>query len=308
MPRNFGAPLYIIAGFPAPLSQAIISSLKKGDKLKQGLYVQAASRKSGPLYQEASTNALLRETWAEIRRYEENGLKRIEPSRLVLLYVPDPSARILLDAFGFSCFPIPIQVESEQRHLLRRNPNFATQTLKHLVKHIPKENILMLEREISGRMRKTLLLLPPKNFIDPNNHQPLKQWFLDVINDPLELQVVSQRLTLTPLTNEDVSRLKGGRGRAFVDNRNLCFLPADVHQEHGRLRTLEKELPPETIRHWLNGKFRFGIPINGEGFHYDVQKVGKGDLKGVQFECEIQGAVQTENTHINIYPNDFVRR
>ena len=308
MAKKFGAPLFIIAGFPAPLSQIITSSLKRDSNLKHAFYVQAASSRNGPLYEDSSANALLQETWAQIRRQDESNPKQIEPSRLILLYVPDPSASTLLDAFGFSCFPIPIQVEPKNRHLLRKDPNFSAQILKQLVKQVPSNIIRLVEEEISYKMRKTLFLLPPNNFIEPNNRQSIRQWFVDILNDPEEWHLVSQRLSLTPLTNDQVSGLRGKRGRAFVDSRNLCFLPADAREEHGRLRVPREGQGPEVIRHWLNGKFRFGIPINGEGFHYDVQKIGGGNLRSLQFECEVQGKIQTENSYINIYPNDFIRR
>ena len=308
MPRRFGAPLYIIAGFPAPLSQNIASSLKNDRGLKDALYVHAASSRSGPLYDYASTQALLRETRAQVERRDGDATEPIEPSRLVLLYVPDDSNNVLFEAFGFSCFPIPIEVAHENQHFLRRNPNFAAEMLKRIVRELPTENVLKIERQISGNMRRTLFLLPARNFLDPSSGQPIRHWFGDIINGVATWDDVSERLVLSRLTRQDAPTLRAERRYVFVDGRQLCFLPAQVNEQHGAMWTSANSEDPDKVRHWLNGKYRFGIPISESGFHYDVQKVNGGSLANIQFHCDTQGSIQTKGAHVNIYPNDFVRK
>ena len=308
MTRRFGSPLYIIAGFPATISRNITSSLRNDRGLKQALYIHAASRSAGPLYEYASTQALLQETRAQIERRDGDGTKPIEPSRLILLYVPDDSNNVLFETFGLSCFPIPIEVPDESQYLLRQNPNFAADVLKRIVMKQPASSVLEIERHISGSMRRTLFLLPAKNFLEPNGGQSIEHWFNDVITGMATWSEVSERLVLSRLTRQDVPALRAPRRYAFVDSRNLCFLPAQVNEQHGVMWTSNNNDGPAKIRHWLNGKYRFGIPISEEGFHYDVQKVDGGSLANIQFQCEVQGPVVTKENHVNIYPNDFVRK
>ena len=308
MPRRFGAPLYIIAGFPATISRNITSSLKNDHELKHALYVQAASSRSGPLYDHASTQALLQETSAQVERRDGGGKEPIEPSRLILLYVPDGSNNVLFEAFGFSCFPIPIEVPRENQHLLRRNPNFAAEILKRIVRELPTDDILEIESQISRNMRRTLLLLPAGNFLEPNSGQPIGYWFDEIINGVARWGDVRERLVLSRLTRQEMPALRAERRHVFVDSRQLCFLPAQVSEQHGAIWTGSNNEGSDKVRHWLSGKYRFGIPIVGSGFHYDVQKRKGGSLANVQFQCDIQGPIQTTGTHVNIYPNDFVRK
>ena len=308
MPRRFGAPLYIIAGFPATISRNVTSSLKNDHELKQALYIHAASSRSGPLYDQASTQALLQETAAHIEHRDRDCTESIEPSRLILLYIPDGSNNVLFEAFGFSCFPIPIEVPREKQHLLRRNPNFAAAILKGIVRELPTESVLEIERQVSKSMRRTLFLLPAVNFLDPNSGQSIGHWFDEIINGVATWDEVRGRMVLSRLTRQDVPRLAAKRRYAFVDSRQLCFLPAQASEQHGAIWTSSNNEDPHKIRQWLNGKYRFGIPIIESGFHYDVQKMKGGSLENLQFQCDIQGPIQTKGTHVNIYPNDFVRK
>ena len=308
MPRRFGAPLYIIAGFPATISRNITSSLKNDHELKRALYIHAASSRSGPLYDHTSTQALLQETMAHIERRDGDGTEPIEPSRLILLYVPDGSNNVLFKAFGFSCFPIPIDVPRENQQLLRRSPNFAAATLKGIVRKQPTESVLNIERQISGNTRRTLFLLPGENFLEPSNGQPIGHWFDDIINGVATWDEVGERLVLSRLTRDDVPALRTGRRHVFVDSRQLCFLPAQASEQHGAIWTDGDSEDPHKVRHWLNGKYRFGIPITESGFHYDVQKRKGGSLANVQFQCGLHGPIRTKGNHVNIYPNDFVRK
>jgi len=57
----------------------------------------------------------------------------------------------------------------------------------------------------------------------------------------------------------------------------------------------------------LNQLYRFGIPVL-DGFHYDVQKEHNDSLDGLPLDCIKQGKVLCSGTHVNVYPNDYVRK
>lgn len=102
--------------------------------------------------------------------------------------------------------------------------------------------------------------------------------------------------------------IKKGRTEAFMDQRNLVFLPAKMKEMHGmpRVGRQEDHVHTEDIRNYLNGLYRFGIPYH-EGFHYDVQKVGNKSIKKITFRCCVNGIVRAGESYINICPNDYIR-
>ena len=307
MPRRIGAPLYVVAGFPAPLSQNITASLSNSKDLPNALYVQAPSNKLGPIYQEKTVDSLLKAIGHKMRNHGNNTSGLIEPSRLILLYLPDDSSEILLNGFGLSCFPIPIGVEDNEKDAIRRIPNFAATRLKELVTTLPCSNILLVEHEVSKKAKKTPLLLPAKNFFEPSTGLPISRWFFDLVNQSEEWTTANQRLRMSRLTREELPKLTARRTNAFVDSRNLCFPPADLNEMHGFVRDIDSSSDTTVIKHWLNSKYRFGVPILNSGFHYDVQLKGGRSLAHLEFECELQGMITTREKYVNIYPNDFVR-
>ena len=307
MKNRFGMPLYVVAGFPQPMSQNVVASLRNSRDLRSALYIQAASKRNGPTYDQDSVSALLKATWEEIRRGDEDGQGVIQPRRIILLYIPDHTSQFLLDGFGLACFPIPIEVEYQKVHLLRRKTDFATQSLKKLISEIPVHKLQIAEIEISSKSRKTALLLPANNFIEKSTGTPIVDWFRCLMNGTEDWEDAPDRLDLSKLNKDDLPRLTAKRMSAYVDKRNLCFPPSDAHEMHGKIREKEFHEDIESLRHLLNGKYRFGFPINNDGFHYDVQLKGGASLSNIPFTCAIKGSVSTKEAYVNIYPNDFIR-
>jgi hypothetical protein len=56
----------------------------------------------------------------------------------------------------------------------------------------------------------------------------------------------------------------------------------------------------------LNSLYRFGIALEG-GFHHDVQWSRKKALKNERFVCCDRGEILVSGTHVNIFPNDYVK-
>ena len=306
MPKRFGMPLYIVAGLPQPVSQNAVASLRKSHDLPPALYIQAASKRNGPIYDRDSVLALLKATCEEIRRSDEDTQSLIQPRRIILLYIPDHTSHVLLDGFGLACFPIPIEVEDEKAHLLRKKTDFATQSLKKIIGS-PIDKLQIAEIEISSKFRKTALLLPANNFIEESTGTPIGDWFRCLMNGTEDWEHAQARLYLSKLTRDDLPRITARRIWAYVDKRNLCFLPAEAREMHGIIREGAFSEDTASLRHLLNGKYRFGFPINNDGFHYDVQLKGGASLSRISFTCAINGSVSTKEAYVNIYPNDFIR-
>lgn len=305
MPKRFGAALHVVAGFPQPVAEAAVASLRKSSEFPRANYVQAASKRNGLIYSQESVRELLRVTWDAVCRGDGDG--PIDPGRIVLHYVPDSTSSVLLDGFGLSCFPIPIEIRPEKLEIVRKNASVAAAHLKGVIAKELPQGIRIAETEISERHRKTALLLPARNFLERSTGDPIGGWLRRLADGSEDWETVAARLSLFRLTHDDLPRTRVRKIRAHVDGRDLCFVPAPPNEMHGRVRegNLGEEI--SSLRLLLNAKYRFGVPIVSDGFHYDVQVKGGGSLSTFSFECAENGEVTTRGPHVNIYPNDFVR-
>src|SRR3546814_20754645 len=96
----------------------------------------------------------------------------------------------------------------------------------------------------------------------------------------------------------------GGRNKQFaVDEREIVFAKSNHGQHGGRHRILAdgEELAPAIVQGILESRFRFGTPLEPEGFQPDAQYEEKRLLDKVPFACTSKGAIEVRGSHANVY-------
>ncbi len=213
---------------------------------------------------------------------------RFRPRRLLLMYVPAPSAPALLEEFGFA--PLPISVHSEHQDWRKDGVRACELFLAQLreVLSFPKP-IAELRHAIEASGGRGAPALPPRNFV-------LKP-------RPFIEKLRELRADLSGLSRLEaaVQTVRHGRKgiRVPVDARKRVF-PSDL-SGHG----LPRE-SPSCPRRELERLYRFGFPLR-DGFHHDVARQDGADFRDEPFECSERGEVTVCGTHANVYPDDYVR-
>ena len=95
------------------------------------------------------------------------------------------------------------------------------------------------------------------------------------------------------------------RQRIFRDSRNVVF-PCARHTEfHGALEINPAAEVP-VLCELLRTTYRFGTSLP-QGFHHDAQFEGGRHFNQTRFDCSRKGELSVTASHVNIYPNDYVR-
>ena len=91
----------------------------------------------------------------------------------------------------------------------------------------------------------------------------------------------------------------------FRDSRNVVFPCARPTEYHGAQEidpAAEVRVLRELLRSGLS--FRHSLP---QGFHHDAQFEGDRHFNQTRFDCSREGEISVTASHVNIYPNDYVR-
>lgn len=159
-----------------------------------------------------------------------------------------------------------------------------------------------LKDEINARASSSPLLLPLRNFASKQLAPTLEELArnLPVSQDPAKLlseHVAQFRHTHPP------QRINGRNRDCFVDDDRVEFHPPGSDR-HGFARAGGNHQP----HCLLSGTRRLGAPYD-RLFHFDCSKGNRGNLSGEFFGChDIAKATWEGKPHLNIAPNDFVRR
>ncbi len=293
-------PLVAIAGLSNGVARTVQTRLGKDRSLPPHRVVSVPARSDiHNLYTPAGVETLL-------RACAEFALKRIHrdneqsPSALFLFYVATPTVQHLLDAFKYSALPVPF-AESPTRPL---SADDALDLLgPRLADYVGgNDETRLLRREVVDRRRKSHLLLPPVNFHHEGGTayeaflQRLRSRTLDWDADP---GFCARKFTKSDLPGV----VRGAKDWYFADSREIVFSPDN--SPHPPARQLPADSSASAIANLLAQLYRFGFPIE-DGFHYDAQRVAS-RLNREPFVCSSQGTITASGTHVNVYPNDFIR-
>src|SRR5205823_2288579 len=89
------------------------------------------------------------------------------PRRITLFYVPSDDDRLLLEAFDFFVFPVPLRDVAkydERGHQLRHQRNACEDAIKKALENYTREFLGIVQRRVESRKSSEALLLPPMNF------------------------------------------------------------------------------------------------------------------------------------------------
>ena len=164
-------------------------------------------------------------------------------------------------------------------------------------------------QEIGRRYRKCGLLLPRYNFVIDRNGTRISERLKEIRSGRCTIEDFYRYLRAAKITSSELPEFlkKNERSFAYIDERDLLFPVARRREFHGLVRrdSKYKEIEKNSVRHILNGLYRFGIAFD-DGLHYDVQRNGNTPVKEY-FECCVNGQKWIDAIYVNVHPNDYVR-
>lgn len=235
------------------------------------------------------------------------------PSRIALAYVAGEGFERLLDVFGHAVLPLPLS-----------HPDWTWPNGRHWRHEIESVNLLLsraqlkaeaeeaeaLRLRLEARRSDDVLLLPGRNFHLGPEHR-LSERFSAFMSGALDAAGVEEGIRIERFAFERLSpyyKRVGGRGKRFaIDSRDIVFAKSHVGQ-HGAHHnvTAGQHIDASVLRRVLEARYRFGTPLEPEGFQHDAQREKGQVLDNEMFDCVIKGAFPVSDDHANVFPSDVV--
>ena len=303
--------LFLLAGLPHPLHSRIEEFLQSVAATQAKVIAAPSPSYDGPLYRERTLQALLTAgAQFAIRRLKHRSEDQAaRPRRIVLFYVPAEDDELLLRAFDFFVFPVPLRDLSsfDDSGNQRRHQRVACEAaIRKGIEVYTRDLVGLLQRRIESRKSHEPLLLPPANFhLDGRR---LRQAFCELTRG-IRAWANAMPETVSPQMFDD-EMLPGfldhnERQLIFRDSRNVVFPCARPTEFHGA-QEINPVAEVRVLRELLRTAYRFGISIP-QGFHHDAQFEGGRHFNQTRFDCSREGEISVTASHVNIYPNDYVR-
>jgi hypothetical protein len=312
LPSTNVVDLFLLAGFPHPL----YSSIEKFFQNVAGSHAKVIATPSpsydGPLYREKTVQALLTAgaQFAVRRLKNRSDDQAARPRRIALFYVPAEDDELLLRAFDFFVFPVPLRDLSDfddYGNQRRHQRDVCETAIRKGMEVYSRELIGLLQRRIESRKSYEPLLLPPVNF--HLHDQRLRQAFCEltrsirawanVMPETVNPQMFDHEMLPDFLDHNE-------RQLIFRDSRNVVFPCARPTEFHGA-QEIDPAAEVSVLRDLLRSAYRFGTSLP-HGFHHDAQFESGRHFNQTRFDCSRQGEISVTASHVNIYPNDYVRR
>jgi hypothetical protein len=303
--------LFLLAGLPHPLHSRIEEFFQKVAANHAKVIATPSPSYDGLLYRERTVHALLTAgaQFAVRRLKNRSDNQAARPRRIALFYVPAEDDELLIRAFDFFVFPVPLRDLStfddygNQRRHLREACEAA---IRKGLEVFARDLVGLLQRRIESRKSHEPLLLPPVNFHLDN--QRLQQPFCELTRG-VRAWTNAMPATVNPQMF-DHGMLPdfldhNERQVIFRDFRNVVFPSARPTEFHGT-QEVDPAAEVRVLRELLRTTYRFGTSLP-QGFHHDAQFEGGRHFNQTRFECSGKGVLSVTASHVNIYPNDYVR-
>ncbi|WP_298851598.1 hypothetical protein [uncultured Ruegeria sp.] len=180
-------------------------------------------------------------------------------------------------------------------------PNEAKGSMKNYFGHNMKrwlKNLLFMSRTFRDGKQVKCLLLPKGSFnaseLDEVFNLCRTQCDLGQFPELLEAQLKAVRDRSVP------KKKKSGTQHFLKDDKDRFFELGK--EEHGQSETA---MPPHAADCALTASARFGVTIN-RMLHFNVS-LGGGQISGTFRDCHLAEFVVKPTTHINMFPNGFIR-
>lgn len=308
-------PLLVIAGLPEATALAAAATLSNDPQSRW--HAVAAPFGSGDerIY---DAEAAIRRLAARACGFALKGTPTAEgvpmPSRLAIAYVSQDGSEALWRVFGHAAWPLPLVHPDwtwpKGRHW-RHDIETVNALLRRAVATIEVAPARDIQLRLEARRGEDPLLLPGRNFHLAGGAR-LVERFRGFMAGRLTVAEVEEGIEVRRFAFEKLRRFYehvGGKNKKFaVDERELVFAKSHHGQHGGRHRILAEgeELAPAVVQRILESRFRFGTPLEPEGFQHDAQYEGKRLLDNMPFDCTARGSIEVSGTHANVYPSDVV--
>jgi hypothetical protein len=309
-PSTNAVDLFLLAGFPNPLHSRIQEFLQTLAGSHAKVIATPFPSYDAPLYRERSVEILFTAgAQFAIRRLKNRSEDHTaRPRRIALFYVPAADDGVLMSAFDFFVFPVPLRDLSAYDEAGRQRRHVRAESETCIRKAWATYRQLLvgsLQARIESRKSQEPLLLPPVNFHLPNER--LKRVFCELSRGTRAWDNMMPETIMAETFDHE--RLPGflrpqEHQVIFKDARGVVFPCSRATQMHG-LHELNPDADLPILRELLRSAYRFGtsLPL---GFHHDAQYEYGRSFDDTSFDCSQKGQCLVTGTHANIYPNDFV--
>lgn len=311
LPSTNAVDLFLLAGLPHPLHSRIGEFLQSVAGTHAKVIAAPSPSYDGQLYRVRTLRELLTAgAQFAIRRLKYRSEDQAaRPRRIALFYVPAEDDELLLRTFDFFVFPVPLRDLSsfDDSGNQRRHQRVACEAaIQKGMEVYTRDLVGLLQRRIGSQKSHEPLLLPPANF--HLGDQRLRQNFCELTRGirawakAMPEEIIAQTFDQEMLPN---FLRRDERQQIFRDSRNVvfpCARPAEFHAA--------KEVDPAAevpvLLDLLRSTYRFGTSL-AQGFHHDAQFEGDRHFNQTRFDCSREGEILVTASHVNIYPNDYVR-
>jgi hypothetical protein len=308
-------PVLVIAGLPKATALAAEGTVNK----RNGRWRAIAStfpENDAAFYDASALLDLVRRVCAFARDQAKDREGVPVPSRLLLAYVQAPDAPRVFEGFGHSAWPIALRDEAPDegepdapRHW-RHNIETVNQRVAEVLKQAESASVEGLRQRLEARRTDEVLLLPGRNF-HTGDADRLVSRFQDFMCGATTVDDVAEGINIQRYAFSRLEifyRETGGSNKRFArDARGLVFARSERGQHGAHHDVLPADADLSLLRRTLEGRFRFGTPIQPEGFQHDVQWEKGRPLRDVEFDCAQDGPIRVNASHANVYPNDVVK-
>lgn len=311
VPSTNAIDLFLLAGLPHPLHSRIESFFHSFAGTQAKVIATASPSYDGLLYHEKTVQALLKAgaQFAVRRLKNRSDDQAARPRRIALFYVPAEDDELLLRAFDFFVFPVPLRDLSifDNAGAQRRHHREACEAaIRKGIEVYNSDLVQLLQRRIESRKSHEPLLLPPANFhLDDKR---LTQAFSELTRGIRAwANAMPEKVTAQMFDHERLPDFldRDERQLIFRDTRNIAFPCARPTEFHG-VQEIDPAAEVPVLRELLRTAYRFGTSLP-QGFHHDAQFEGGRHFNQDKFDCSRNGVLSVKASHVNIYPNDYVR-
>jgi hypothetical protein len=295
--------LFVIAGVPASYVGYINPQIRKRIASETGelLIEPLPHGVMAPVYDPGYRHQLIRACAEWVRRRVLD-----DQFSISLLYARKANQEVtaLVEDFFPFAFTRPFQPPQIEfkPNLIAREVNALAERLKADCIILRNQAKIILEH-LSSRVRRTPLLLPPKNFGDERLMQMLRGLQVRPHDGtPFETVISNVIREFDKTATRQKRRSEGHHAEAlhYTNSDGLVFVSPPNNQMHANAHP-EGERPSCILR----GRARLGGSYNPR-FHYDCEP-SSGALKAEYLSCHDQPVSVGSSEYVNIAPNEHIR-
>ena len=310
LPSTTAVDLFLLAGLPNPLNQRVEEFFQTLAGTNAKVISSPSPSYDGPLYKQRTVDTLLTAgaTFAIRRLKNRSDDQYARPRRIALFYVPADDDQLLLAAFDFFVFPVPLRDLAkfdEAGHQVRHQRTACEAAIRKGMEVYTRELIGGVQQRVESRRSAEALLLPPLNF--HLKEQRAKDAFCELTRgarawanampEGIDPEIFDRQRLPDFLGHQETQVI-------YKDTRGVVFPCCRASEPHGG-QEFDHSAKVEVLRDLLQSTYRFGASLP-PGFHHDAQFEGGRHFKATPFECSRNGQLSVSATHANIYPNDYV--